>query len=149
MAGGRTAEPGIHVLEEQRPAARVIAGSPASRVGRIDLVCGDGLVDVEGDQGDVANLRASGQIGQRIDGVAEEALPTTGSVFGRQQAGQHIRRQLCVWLDRLEHGSDKPGVRIEIQNDVDLERSLECPLFRFRFSRSRTSWRNLGITSGD
>src|SRR5262245_57585567 len=55
---------------------------------RVHLVGRDGLVDVEGDRGDVADLSAGGQISPWTHRVTQVAHAAARAVLGRQETGQ-------------------------------------------------------------
>ncbi len=89
----------------------------------VHLIGGDGLVEVERHQGDVADLGAGRQSGVGADGETDEAGATAGAVFGWQEAGQEVRgRQVRGGIDRLEGGREDPRGRVQVEADDHLER---------------------------
>ena len=79
------------------------------------------VAQVEGDGRDVADLRARGQPRLGTDDVAEVALPAARAILGRQEAGEHIGRELGVRVDRVEMGIDLARGDIEAQLDLNIE----------------------------
>ena len=80
------------------------------------------MLQVEGDQGDVADLGAGGQAGLRLNDVVEEAHAPARAILGRQEAGQDVGRKLGVGIDREEVSVDLAGVGIQTELDLDVER---------------------------
>ena len=102
--------------------ACLVGSMPLAGVLVVHLVGGDGSAEVEGDVGDVADLRAGGQAGFGLDGEADEA---DAAAACRPRAAGSRSRMLA-------------GGR-SVLGSIDWNEAVRSPVAGFRFRSMSTS----------
>ena len=87
----------------------------------VDLVGGDRRVGVEGDQGDVADLRAGGQARLGIDDEADVSHAAPGAVLGGQEAGEDVGGKLVFGSIDWNTAVSRPVAGFRLIVDLDVE----------------------------
>ncbi len=96
----------------------------------IDLIGGDGLLVIEGDIGDVADLGTFGKVRVWFDEIAEITLTAPCTVLGGQKADVDGWWQAGVRIDGEKVGVDLAGGKMNSRLDLlCLPKTSSCPIF--------------------